>query len=31
MIGGQSSDIDKKTAKNFGISYMDVKDFVSKI
>ena len=31
MIGGQSSDIDKKAAKNFGIAYMDVNDFVSKI
>ena len=26
---GQFSDSDKKTAKNFGIDYMDVNDFVN--
>lgn len=25
---GQFSDIDKKTAENFGIDYLDVEDFV---
>jgi hypothetical protein len=32
MIGSdedQSFDLNKKTAKNFGIDYMDVKDFVT--
>lgn len=27
---GQFSDSDKKTAENFGIDYMDVKDFVKR-
>ena len=30
-LEGQFSDSDKKTAENFGIDYMDVKEFVKKI